>query len=189
MDPELLNKAHAASTQIEPSELHGLVCGLASANPGTFSMPEFIDLVGTDTMNDEISAQEFVSATLDQLHAQDMEFHLLVPDDEELLSARVSATASWCAAFLAGFGAGMATLGRQQGELGDDVQEILRDFVALSGMQDELTEDDPEANEQDESSFMEVYEYVRVAAILMHALMQDFAVDQDPDDEVEGTIH
>ncbi|NKC00363.1 MAG: UPF0149 family protein [Pseudomonadales bacterium] len=188
MDPELLNKAHAASTLIEPAELHGLVCGLASANPGTFSMPEFIDLVGADTLTDDMSTQEFVTATLDQLHAQDMEFHLLVPDDEESLGARVAATANWCAAFLSAFGIGLGNLGRQHGELADDVQEILRDFVALSGIEDELDEDDPDAGEQDESAFMEVYEYVRVAAILIHTLMHDFADDGDPSNS-EETIH
>ena len=167
MDPELLNKAIAASNSAEPAELHGLVCGLAASNPGTFSMPEFIDLVGTDNLTDEESAQEFVAATLDELHAQDMEFHLLIPDDDEPLGDRVLATGTWCAAFLAGFGAGIAVREIELKMLPDDVQELLRDFASLSGLDDEVEDSD-----QDETSFMEIYEYVRVAAILAHTLMQ-----------------
>jgi uncharacterized protein YgfB (UPF0149 family) len=169
MDPELLSKALAASELIAPAELHGMVCGLASAHPGTFSIPEFVDLVGTDVLTDGSATEDFVSATLDQLHAQDMEFHPLVPDDEEHLAHRIEGTASWCAAFLSGFGAGVAELGVLSGALPEDVQEILRDFVSLSGMD----EGDTQATNGDEASFMEIYEYVRVASVLVHTLMQE----------------
>lgn len=182
MDPELFNKAIAASSFIEPAELHGIACGLAASNPGTFSMPEFVDLVGTDGLTDEESAQEFISATLDQLHAQDMEFHLLIPEDDEPLSERVAATATWCAAFLSGFGTGVAQRELELKMLPDDVQELLRDFASLGGMDDDVEETD-----QDESSFMEIYEYVRVAAILAHTLMQ--GDDTDPDGSSGDTLH
>jgi len=181
VDPELLNKAIAASSYIEPAELHGLVCGLAASNPGTFSMPDFVDLVGTDGLTDEESAQAFVAATLDQLHAQDMEFHLLIPDDDEPLSERVTATGSWCAAFLSAFGAGVAQREIELKMLPDDVQELLRDFAALSGIDDDVEESD-----QDEASFMEIYEYIRVAAILAHTLMQG---DESDPDAAEETVH
>ena len=143
-------------------------------------MPDFVDLVGTDGLTDEESAQAFVAATLDQLHAQDMEFHLLIPDDDEPLSERVTATGSWCAAFLSGFGVGVAQREIELKMLPDDVQELLRDFAALSGIDDEVEESD-----QDETSFMEIYEYVRVAAILAHTLMQG----DDTDTTAEETLH
>lgn len=181
MDPELLSKALGASELVSPAELHGMVCGLASAHPGTFSVPEFVDLVGTDVLNDESTTADFVSAALDQLHAQDMEFHPLIPDDEERLADRIEGTANWCAAFLAGFGAGVAELGILSGELPDDVQEILRDFVALSGMDEGDDGGDGgegEVSNADEGSFMEIYEYVRVASILVHTLMQELSEAQ-----------
>lgn len=185
MDPELLNKAIAASSHIEPAELHGMVCGLAASNPGTFSMPEFVDLVGTDGLTDEETAQDFVAATLDQLHAQDMEFHLLIPDDDEPLGERVLATGTWCAAFLSGFGAGVAYREIELKMLPDDVQELLRDFASLSGM-----DDDVEDTDQDETSFMEIYEYVRVAAILAHTLMNsNEGDDAGPGSPAGETLH
>ena len=176
-----MQKALAASNLVEPAELHGLACGMASATPGSFSLPDFIDLVGTDVLVDDQTTQDFIGATLEQLHTQDMEFHLLIPEDDERLSERVAGAANWCAAFLTGFGAGLARLERDFKELPDDVQEILRDFSSLSGLDEDVT-----GGEQDEASFMEIYEYVRIAAILTHTLMMD---DTEEDSSDRGRVH
>ena len=98
------------------------------------------------------------------------------------LSGSVYSTGTWCAAFLSGFGAGVAHRELELKMLPDDVQELLRDFASLSGMDDDVEETD-----QDESSFMEIYEYVRVAAILAHTLMQ--GDDSDPGSSAGETVH
>ncbi len=159
---DLEQKALSASSVITPAELHGLVCGFASAGEQQFSLTDFVALVGADALSDEATVSEFVSDSLDALYAQDMEFSPLIPDDEETLAVRLAALSEWCAGYLSGFGAVVAA----PRALPPDVQEILRDLAAISGL-----DDDVEGDEQDESSFMEIYEYVRVAAVLTLTLM------------------
>ncbi len=167
---------------MEPSELHGLVCGLAAARPTSFSLPELVDLAGTDLLTDEEAVREFVTATLDGLFAQDMEFGLVIPDDEEPLADRLAGLAIWTAGFLSGFGAGAAGAELQLAELPPDVQELLRDFASISALDEAV-----EGNEQDEASFMEIYEYVRVAAVLALTLMHERSEGDDADEP--GELH
>lgn len=167
---ELQAQALRASAMIDPAELHGMVCGMAASRPAQFSLPELVDLAGEDALTDEVAVREFVTSTLDQMHAQDMEFYLLIPDDDNLISARLEGLASWTAAFLTGFGAGVAALDQHIAELPMDVQEILRDFASISALDTDSAEADDGSNE-DEASFVELYEYVRVAAVLTLAMM------------------
>jgi len=159
-------KAQQASSVIPAAELHGLVCGFAAGAPTLFSMTEFVQLAGVDALSDELAVGEFVSAALDALFSQEMVFAPLIPDDNEALGPRLAGLADWCAGFLSGFGAS-ANPGEGTA-LHVDVQEILRDFASISSL-----EDDVEGSAQDESSFMELFEYVRVAAVLTSALMSE----------------
>ena len=175
-------KAREASDVLPPSELHGLVCGLAAASPTAFSMTELVQLAGADALTDEASVGEFVSDSLEQLFSPDMNFQPLVAGDEEELGARVDSLVEWCAGFLGGFSAGMSALNPDRPsstkELPIEVQEMLRDFVSISSLDDSVEGDD-----QDENSFMELFEYVRVATVLSMTLM----AERD-EDESEGGL-
>lgn len=175
-----------ASSVIPATELHGMVCGFAAGSPLQFSLSDFVALAGADDLSDENSVSEFVTATLDELFSQDMGFTMLIPDDEEVLSARLAGIAEWCAGFLSGFGASVADVSSRDA-LPVDVQEILRDFASISSIDDEV-DADGEGGDRDESSFMEIYEYVRVAAVLTATLMTDPAQEAEgagSDDEIE----
>lgn len=176
---DLEQKALGASSVIPPTELHGMVCGFAAGQPAQFSLSDFVQLAGTDSLSDEQAVSDFVSATLDELYGADMTFAPLIPDDDELLATRLTGLSEWCAGFLSGFGAafgGMAENSAGVDALHVDVQEILRDFASISAI-----DDDVEGDDQDEGSFMEIFEYVRVAAVLTMTLM---AGDDDHGDEI-----
>lgn len=165
MDIELLEKAKAASRTLEPADLHGTVCGMAAGRPHTFSLPELIELLGTDALEDSVTLEDFVGDALDALHAQDLEFHPLMPDDDEPIADRLGGLAAWTAGFLTGFGSVV------QGALNSlpaEVGEVLRDYASISGIDEEEAE-----SKANEASFMELYEYVRVSAVLVMALMTD----------------
>ena len=151
-----------------------MVCGFAAADPLQFPLSDFVQLAGADALSDEESVSEFVRSSLDELFSEDMGFQPLIPDDSELLSARLAGLAEWCAGFLSGFGASVSER-MSRDALPVDIQEILRDFASISGLDDEVEGDD-----QDENSFMEIYEYVRVAAVLTATLMGS---DADPEDQ------
>ncbi len=176
-------KARAASNVIEPAELHGLVCGLAAGGAETFPFAEFVQLAGTDALTDEEAVGGFVSDALQMLYAPDLTFVPLVPDDGEVLTARVRALSEWCAGFLSGFGATLSP-DMQPSALPLDVQEILKDFVSISALDDGQDDQlDDTSEEQDEASFMELHEYVKVGAVLTLTLM---AERQDSDSDRGG---
>ena len=163
-------KAANASSVIPAPELHGMVCGFAAGHPKTFSLSEFVELAGSDALSAEAAVEDFVSSTLDEMLAQDMAFNPLLPGDDANLAERIRGLAECCAGFLGGFG---ATVQTEPGALHTDVQEILRDFASISGLDEDVAGD-----EQDENSFMELFEYVRVAAILTLTLLADAAAGE-----------
>lgn len=167
-------KAASASTLLAPAELHGLVCGFCTANGAAtfdegFALSEFVELAGADALTDEACVREFIDAVLQELADEELSFSPIVPDDEEALSDRVGALADFCAGFLGGFGGGVKSA---RADLPVDVQEIIRDFASISGIDDAAADE-----EQDEASYMEIFEYVRVGVMLVMAIMSS------PDDE------
>jgi hypothetical protein len=176
--------AQNASSVLPVAELHGVVCGFAAGNPTEFSLSDFVQLLGTDALSDEQAVNEFVGAVLDELFAPDMDFVPLVPDDTEVLSVRLTGIAQWTAGFLSGFGASFSRLGETMAAAGEaratrdalplEVQEILQDFASISGL-----DEDVEGDETDEVSFMEIFEYVRVAAVLTLSAMPDREQEHD----------
>jgi uncharacterized protein YgfB (UPF0149 family) len=160
-------KAQNASSIIPPAELHGLVCGLAATGHEQFPFPDFVELAGADVLTDEATVSEFVNDSLEILLSPDFSFQPLLPDDDEELAVRLTALSEWCAGFLSGFAAGIPAEARPSA-LPPDVQEILHDFVSISGL-----DTDAEGGEQDETSYMELFEYVKVGAVLVLNLMAD----------------
>lgn len=179
MNYELETLAQTAAPQLEPAELHGTVCGMAAARPMQFELPALVDLLGTDVLSDTDSVQAFVAATLDEYFAQDMEFQALIPDDDTPLAQRIVGLATWCAGFLSGFGAACAV---PYQSLADEIQELIRDFISISGLSE-----DEEESDHNEASLMEVYEYVRVGAVLALAIMLEEGGEAA--DEDEGPTH
>ncbi len=94
------------------------------------------------------------------------------------MAARLGGLAAWCAGFLSGFGAVVTS---SVNALPDEVGEALRDYASISGRVD-----DEQVDNEDEASFMELYEYVRVAAVLMMTLMAEHTESgEQANDEVE----
>ena len=173
-------KAQLASGLLSPQELHGMVSGFLAASACStvedFPLSELVALAGDQSLTDESAVLDFVAASLANLRDEDLGFAPLIADDEEPLTQRVDELAEWCGSFLSGFAAANAT-GRDK--LPVDIQEIIRDFATLSSMGSEVDiEDTEDDSAQDEDSFSEIYEYVRVSVLLVLALL-----DEQPDVE------
>ena len=180
---DLDHKAQLATVLLSRQELHGMVAGFlaASACPTVeaFPLSELVALAGDQALTDEQAVLDFVAASLANLRDEDMGFAPLIADDDEPLAQRVDELAEWCGSFLSGFAAANAT-GRDQ--LPVDIQEIIRDFATLSSMGSdvEFAEADAESA-QDEESFSEIYEYVRVSVLLVLALLDEDQSDPEQD--------
>ena len=95
------------------------------------------------------------------LRGDEMEFQLLLPDDDAVLMERALALSQWCQGFLYGFGTGGA-VPREQ--LSAEVEEVLRDLTHISQA---AVETGAEA-EEEEQAYAEIVEYVRAGVQLIH---------------------
>ena len=160
---DLTALAVRASQFISISELHGAVCGLAAGSvrsltghaEGRDLLHELIELLGSDALADADSVDEFVRASLDALMAEDLSFAPLLPDDDTPIVVRVQGIAEWCGAFAAGYGVHPTAED-------DQSEELLRDFIAISG-----AEPDDEDDESAEAALSELEEYAKVGALLL----------------------
>lgn len=158
-----------AALGIGASELHGLLAGYLCGG-GTMVRGEVLKCLGLesdDADHAELSslleqARTQCRAQLDGLH---MGFELLLPADTRALDERAQALVEWTRGFLGGYGlAGVAAA-----DLSEDGREVLRDLGIIAASRPTLDASDDAAAEDDESSWVELAEFVRVGAMLLHA--------------------
>lgn len=144
-------------------ELHGALCGWLAGggeNARGWLAPVFAD--------DSISAPEAGSpldalreATAAQLDDRSFEFELLLPDAEASLVERSGALFDWCRGFVGAFG--LAAGDKALSSLSDESREALADLAKLAA-----AEPQEDGDEEDEEALVEIEEFVRVAALLLH---------------------
>jgi len=87
-------------------------------------------------------------------------FDLMLPDDDAALESRADALHEWCHGFLYGYG---IASGRDVSLLPEEAAEVLRDMGQFAQARFELGED----AEEDELSYSELVEYLRVGVMLL----------------------
>ena len=147
-------------------ELHGsaigTIVGRGVSRETDFPSQEFKALQGEDLEINDQELENFVKKTIEELKDPDLSFtpYLASADDLNKLSESL---AQWCSSFLAGFALGC---GEERSELPPDIQEIIKDFAALTAMEVEDA-----SGSVDEDSYMQIFEYVRVTVLWMYDLM------------------
>lgn len=155
-----------AGLAIDPSELHGSLCGYVSGG-GRGDGDDWLQRLELDAErapgSDDASAGGTLDAlravTLAQFAAQDFDFQILLPADDAPLAERADALVDWCRGFLGGFGLAAPA----SDALSDEAAEALDDLGRIAAS--DLAYDGSEA---DESALAEIVEFVRVAALLLH---------------------
>lgn len=148
--------------------MQGTLCGLlcASADIGNdvwFSTLGLnIDPSNLLHIEAESAFSQLRTVSLKQLNDSLCGFHLLLPDESEDVELQVQALGDWCQGFLVGLSAGGIQDFTRQPE---DVAEILKDFseIARAG-----TCYDLDGSEEDEGSYQQLVEYVRVGVLLIN---------------------
>jgi uncharacterized protein YgfB (UPF0149 family) len=92
--------------------------------------------------------------------AKEMEFELLLPQDEEPLDARTEALAQWCQGFLYGLGTSVV---QDESGLPGDIGEIVRDLTEIT----HVAVDTAQSDESNESAYAELVEFVRIGVQLV----------------------
>jgi len=145
-----------------PAVLHGTVTGLLSSGApdideedvATLLQCEFPPVIGR-------LLEMLISNTREQLQEQDFSFQLLLPQDDATLATRVEELGLWCESFTAAFSAGFV---QSETALGSEGREALTDIAQLAALVDEAGDD----MEDQEEDYMELVEYVRMAALTLY---------------------
>lgn len=159
--------------------LHGTLAGLACAGVAPDNA-DWLEQLSECLDGAELDAHREAMAALHELVVRDLTdgdlgFQPLLPDAEEFLSVRARALARWSEGFVCGFVA-------VQRDLSADDREVLDDIAAISQLDDEesLAEaglnrsalNDPAVADSNERDFMELCEYVRLAAMDLYREQQ-----------------
>ena len=174
-----LEAAGGPEQGLTAAELHGAAIGIGVTDAEHFELQDLVDLLGADALSDGEAVARFVNDSLEALHADDLSFAPLLPDDDAAMDERLTALASWCQSFLAGLVAGLSRRGVESLKgLPQEVQEIIQDFAAIAQLETELADADEE--EAGDADFFELEEYAKVGALLVMSLLSD--VGDDPEE-------
>lgn len=195
-DADAAAAAHAAAAAIEyeqldalvqrlrigttASELHGSLCGyLAGGGSATGdSLMALLQLDGdggAPATADQATLGRLVEQCAAALADPEMGFAPMLPADDRPLDERAEATAEWCRGFLGGFG---LTGASAHAKLTDEAQEMLHDLGAIASSSFAYGDEN-----EDEDALIEVQEFIRVGAMLLHA---ECSVRDRP---AGGTVH
>lgn len=150
--------------KLHPSEIHGILCGILSGNSNKNVPWEELVTGGEDATKIHALLQSLFDATKKDLAEFLFEFQLLLPSDEHELAVRAEALTLWSQGYLAGLkSADVQIMGRKP----SDTTEAINDIVEIAKMNYE----DVVADDEDEGAYIELVEYVRMAAILVYQNM------------------
>jgi yecA family protein len=146
--------------QLNAAETHGLLTGMLSlSNPNKAEVWRDALLENLDCATPSKSQWNIISAASTQIQEDFTEhnfgFKLLLPDDDIPLNERVDALSLWCRGYLSGLG----LVGVTKEDLANEViQELVNDISHIAHVSIET-----DSSEDDESNYMELVEYIRVA--------------------------
>jgi len=184
MAAELL-AAHGISASV--AEIHGVLSGQLSADSSAFDLSLSLKVLEIEAEADEVVTgllKMLAEDILAQLEAENYAFRPLLPDEEEEFRQRLMALSLWCDGFNAGFAGAWV---RDDAAMSEETREVLNDFSRIAQVDQE---DDGVSESENEVNFMEIEEYVRMAAITVfvqnsdqHAASGSLSVEI-PDDNI-----
>lgn len=154
-----------AAVKLHPSEVHGLICGTICSSP---KVPSNWDEVLGENLPEKVIEvmKALFEFTAQQLRDFSFDFTLLLPDDHSHLPVRAEALTLWCQGFLTGLHEVYEELKTHEAT---EVVEALNDLIEIAKMNFE----DVVPSEEDESAYVELVEYVRMAVILIYQTMNE----------------
>lgn len=172
-----------------PSELHGLLTGQLAAGVRVDAeawLAMVVAHLDVQTLEDDDDKAELVllyERVLGQLSAADFSLQLLLPEDEDELAGRTESLGAWCSGFLSGFGLGF-DVGKQK--LSSEITDSMEDLANIAQVSFDA-DDKEQSTASAEKSYVELSEYVRLAAMMVFA---EFNLPADsPQQKVPQQIH
>lgn len=139
------------------AEFHGALCGVISAGHAsttTGAISTLSQVVGANLSGATVMLESLVEQVLDDFQAEHFGLQLLISDQDP--KQRLTDLADWTHGYLLG-----VNWGQQKGEPPADIQQAMSDLVEISRVSVE--------DSIDPADLEEVYEYVRMTALLVFA--------------------
>jgi uncharacterized protein len=160
----------------DAGQAHGLLCSRL-AILGTDAAIGWLDQVFEGSNPDDALRRECESM-LDALYAythrqltdRQSEFEPLLPDDSDSTMARADAIARWCEGFLHGLVSGSPDERLKERLASDPLSDIIKDMLQIT----RATVDEDLDDETNESAYVELVEYLRVAVQLTYEELAEF---------------
>jgi len=146
----------------DAAEAHGTLTGSLCAAVG-YRFEDWMHEILPEGRADELSTASLRQLYLDtagSLEGHEMQFELLLPEDEQPIDSRTIALGQWCQGFL--YGLGTSAL-QDASALPGEIGEIVRDLTEIS----HVGVDDGQSAETNESAYSELVEFVRVGVQLV----------------------
>jgi len=168
-----LIKLDAAS---EAAEAQGLLCGILCAQGRVEKVSWIQQVLGEAIPQGDLLIQEvreqlesIFSETLETLYDEEYGFQMFLPDDDVSINERLHTLSEWCQGFLLGFS--MRPQDSIEGELREEIDSLLEDFVEIT----RIDLDTDEETEEEESSYFEITEYIRMGVIFIFTSLHPIA--------------
>jgi len=182
-DFDLVSDAVRSLNQdLAAAELHGQLCGLLCTVSGvdltTWLQPYFPQAGELDRWPVNILEllQDIINISENQIKSPDFDFSLLLPDDSASIDSRIETLGEWCQGFLLGISqGGVVDIKALPGEL----PEMVEDMVNIG----RVNTYEQENENEDEASYFELMEYVRVGVQLFWEELASLAEDSHKDGE------
>ncbi|WP_447505824.1 UPF0149 family protein [Acinetobacter pittii] len=141
-----------------PSELHGLLTGIVCVTeaPTREEWSQILTTLNVPELSEDALAL-LTDEAEDVVHAlseDELDYLPMLPDDEHVLQERVQALSDWCAGVVLGFGLA-------SGHVRSDERELIEHLQEVAAVEFEDSDND----EEGESSYEELYEFVRLIPV------------------------
>lgn len=158
---EVENALKETTAKYDAAQVHGLMCGLICATSGKEDRRWQKLLYGKEKYP---KSQEVLlilyETSYHQMSEFSFEFGLLLPSERDNINHRAETLGLWCQGFLTGLEqGGFSIQNRDQNE----ITEAINDLIEIS----QVTYGDINDNEEDETAYFELVEYVRLAALMI----------------------
>lgn len=164
---DIISLLERAGGDVSPAEAQGIACGLLAVNLGS-DQAQWLDELLSDQRDKhnfllqeaENGLAQVFTGVMSQLSDSNLQFELLLPDDEASLENRFEAVQSWSRGLL--YGLSIAGINQYE-SLPEDSREFLQDVVQISTPAAfDFDEDD-----ESEDAYAEIIEYLRVGTLLL----------------------
>lgn len=160
----------------DAAQAHGLLSGklaIAGADSGFSWLSQVLE--GTDSSDAlrnecEVMLSSVFESTYRQLSQRQSGFEPLLPDDEDATQIRAVALAHWCEGFLHGLVSSDHGNALKQQLAAEPLSEIIKDMLQIT----RAVAEDGSEGETDERAYIELVEYLRVAAQLTYEELVEF---------------